>query len=105
MTLNAEALELAARAICEADPLSPAPDAPILIGSKRAKAWEPRAAILRQAIEAGLFSSPPRSWLAPNEATPEMVEAGELANDGYNMDPPDQIFAVMRTAHLAKDQE
>lgn len=36
-------IEAIARLICEADPLSPGPDEPILIGTRRAKAWEPRA--------------------------------------------------------------
>lgn len=57
-------LEIAARAVCLLDPLSPAPDAPILIGMKPAKAWEARADILRQAIEGGLFCHPAKLVLA-----------------------------------------
>lgn len=87
------ALEIAARAICEADPLSPAPDAPILIGTKRAKAWEPRAAILRQAIEAGLFAWPPKSWLAPTEPDTRLI--APILNTDYR-----EIWEALRTAHL-----
>ena len=66
----ADPYEIAARAICEADPLSPAPDAPIMWGMERAKAWEPRAAILRQAVGDGLFCHPPKAWLAKDTPTP-----------------------------------
>lgn len=70
-------IEAAARAICEADVLSPAPDAPILWVGKPAKAWEPRAAILRQAVDAGLFCHPPKAWVAPWTSTTAMDEAAE----------------------------
>lgn len=66
-------LEMAARLICEIDPLSPAPDAVILIGIKPASAWEARAQILQQCIEARLFASPPGSKLvSAREGSPNV---------------------------------
>jgi hypothetical protein len=103
-------IEDAARAICEADPLSPAPDATIMWGMKRAKAWEPRAAILRQAIEAGLFCHPAKAWLAPRHMTDGMIEAiegkvshmdrstDELVN--FDFAQADRFWRTVREAHL-----
>lgn len=73
-------LEPAARLICEADPHSPEPDAVILVGTKRAKAWEPRAEILRQAIDAGLFAWPPKAWIAPAFPASEMYAGFRSVN-------------------------
>lgn len=123
MGISPERIEAAARAICEADPLSPAPDAPIMWGMKPAKAWEPRAAILKAAIEAGLFCHPPRAWVAPWEATGAMIDAA-VATDGmqqvdgmvvqaalhgqslrYNNGKPPLVeaYEAMREAHLQPD--
>lgn len=44
------AVERAARAICEADPTAPDPDAPILWRGKKAKAWEARQPMAAAAI-------------------------------------------------------
>lgn len=106
----ARAIEAAARAICEADPLSPAPDAPIVWNGKSARAWEPRAAILRQAVEEGLFCHPARVWLAPMEATEGMAKHAEgLTDFAYSAvvaTPEDVIrewqsgYRLMRDAYL-----
>lgn len=97
----ARAIEVAARAICEADPLSPAPDAPITWGMKPAKAWEPRAAIIRRAIEMGLFCHPAKSWIAPNEATEGMRFAAWKAMKAGETD----MMAPMRDAYLKDHPE
>jgi hypothetical protein len=95
-------IETLARAICTIDPLSPRPDAPIMWGMKRAKAWEPRGTILRQAIDAGLFSHPPKVWLAPMEVTMEMWAAGDrVCNDDEELHV---VYAAMRDAHLKEKQ-
>jgi hypothetical protein len=54
-------VERVARAICDADPLAPDPDAPIYIGTKPAKAWEARAQMAQAAIRA--MKDPPDAAL------------------------------------------
>ncbi len=45
-------IERVARAICDADPFAPDPDAPIYIKMKKAKAWEGRIEMAKAAISA-----------------------------------------------------
>ncbi len=45
-------IEKVARAICDADPFAPDPDAPIYIKMKKAKAWEGRIEMAQAAINA-----------------------------------------------------
>ncbi len=45
-------IERVARAICDADPFAPDPDAPIYIKMKKAKAWEGRIDLAKAAISA-----------------------------------------------------
>lgn len=40
--MDDEKREVIARAICDADPMAPDPDATIMIGMRTAKAWEAR---------------------------------------------------------------
>lgn len=77
--MMATMIERVARAICAADPCAPAPDDPILIGMRSAKAWEARIPLAVAAIE------------ALREPTDQMLEdAGCM--DGYDFDriAPDQ---------------
>ncbi len=45
-------IEKVARAICDADPFAPDPDAPIYINMKKSKAWEGRIDLAKAAINA-----------------------------------------------------
>lgn len=47
-----EMLERMARAMCEADPTAPDPDAPIYMGMKPAKAWQARVSIAKAILQA-----------------------------------------------------
>lgn len=60
-------VERVARAICKADKLAPDADAPIMIGKRRAVAWEGRIEMARAAIR------------ALHEPTIQMVDAGDSA--------------------------
>lgn len=95
-----EMMEAAARAICELDPQSPGPDEPIMIGSKRAKAWEPRAEIIREAIKLGLFAWPPKAWLAPMEAAPSIAEALDERRRADDLWSTDELWSAARDAYL-----
>ena len=74
--------------------------------------WRLRRAKVCEIIAAAypeLHPDKPSHWLAPNEASEEMCKAGDAdwpctsgeGACGY----PESIYRVMRTAHLAKDQE
>jgi|RhiMetdeSRZDD1v2_1073273.scaffolds.fasta_scaffold2667328_2 hypothetical protein len=51
MTGDEKLIEDIARAICEADSRAPAPDAAILIGMQKAKAWEARIPVAEAALQ------------------------------------------------------
>ena len=54
-----------------------------------------------------LHGDSPSHWLAPWEASEEMLTAAENSphGDSYHYAAPRHQWPAMRTAHLAKDQE
>lgn len=121
MTIPTQRLEAAARLWCELDPLSPAPDAPISWNMKPAKAWEPRAELLRQVCDRvlcpGVFADPPTAWVAPWEATDSMAYEGEgyadfMLPEGTHDNTKEgriremkMAYGTMRDSHLSAGEE
>ena len=69
--------------------------------------YMPAARDILRASYPELHGDKPSHWLAPWEASEEMLTAAENSphGDSYHYAAPRHQWPAMRTAHLAKDQE